>query len=270
MENLGWFSMHRKYEFEPVFDDAELWRTWCWIYMKASHKQHSLMVGKQLVTLMPGELIWGKRAVAKKLNIHESKAYRHLKLLEKMGLVETKPNHNFTVVKVIVWDIEQNYSGSNRTTNEPQTNHSGTINEPQMNTNNNVNHVNTVKREKKDSQYDLSLSGPVPLPKSAADVREYCIQMGYTKVDPEYFFEYYEKRGWMTGGKTIENWHALVKWWNDHEKETAADDPVQEQPEEDYDYLKWFYDATEQYDKLAELEEKHKQEQDEWRVKAAR
>ena len=68
-----------------------------------------------------------------------------------------------------------------------------------------------------------SLSSSGSLPKTAAEVREYCVNMGYTKVNPEYFFEYCEERGWKTGDKPIENWKALVKIWNENERQPGVE-----------------------------------------------
>ena len=51
-------------------------------------------------------------------------------------------------------------------------------------------------------------------PPSVDEVREYCIERGYTTIDPERFVSYYAARQWMAGQTTITDWQAAVDSWN--------------------------------------------------------
>lgn len=44
------------------------------------------------------------------------------------------------------------------------------------------------------------------------ELNDYISREGYS-VDPQSFFDYYEERGWTSGGKIIQNWRALVDTW---------------------------------------------------------
>ena len=51
------------------------------------------------------------------------------------------------------------------------------------------------------------------------EVREYCIEKGYT-IDPQRFVDYYESNGWMIGGKShVKDWKAAVRTWQSRQKD---------------------------------------------------
>lgn len=57
---------------------------------------------------------------------------------------------------------------------------------------------------------------------SLADVQGYVTDNGY-HVDPEQFFNYYEKRHWKAGGRRIKDWKQLIdkseaNWKSEHEQ----------------------------------------------------
>ncbi len=51
-------------------------------------------------------------------------------------------------------------------------------------------------------------------PPSVDDVRAYCIERGYTTIDPERFVSYYAARQWMAGQTAITDWRAAADSWN--------------------------------------------------------
>lgn len=70
-----------------------------------------------------------------------------------------------------------------------------------------------------ESEADKPLT-PAPFsPPNEDDVRMYCVEQGYTKVDPERFISYYKTRGWMAGNIPMADWRAAVDLWNSRELE---------------------------------------------------
>ena len=49
------------------------------------------------------------------------------------------------------------------------------------------------------------------------EIRGYCIERGYTEVEAEKFYNYYEKNNWMVkyknGKKKMENWKNSINTW---------------------------------------------------------
>lgn len=58
-------------------------------------------------------------------------------------------------------------------------------------------------------------------PPSVDEVREYCIERGYTTIDPERFVSYYAARQWKAGQTAITDWRAAADSW--HRKDVNND-----------------------------------------------
>jgi len=140
----GWIKTHRKMLQSSVFKNPELFKTWMWCLMKATHKPHKQMVGMIEVELKEGQFIFGRKQAALELNLNESKIYRFIKSLEKQTKVELKPNNKFTIVTIVNWGVYQDTENEN----EQQMNNKRTTNEQQMNTNKNVKNVKNEKNDK--------------------------------------------------------------------------------------------------------------------------
>ena len=49
-------------------------------------------------------------------------------------------------------------------------------------------------------------------PPSVEEVRAYCLERG-NNIDPQYFVDYYEARGWMIGKNKMKDWRAAMRTW---------------------------------------------------------
>lgn len=50
------------------------------------------------------------------------------------------------------------------------------------------------------------------VPPSVEEVRAYCLERG-NNIDPQYFVDYYEARGWMIGKNKMKDWRAAMRTW---------------------------------------------------------
>lgn len=57
------------------------------------------------------------------------------------------------------------------------------------------------------------------LPPKVEEVRAYCHEQGYTRVDPERFIDYYQSNGWKVGKNPMKDWKAAVRGWNGRDKD---------------------------------------------------
>lgn len=53
---------------------------------------------------------------------------------------------------------------------------------------------------------------------SVEEIQSYCNEKGYV-MDPQYFFDYYESKGWLVGKTPMKDWKAAVRNWAKNEKE---------------------------------------------------
>lgn len=82
-----------------------------------------------------------------------------------------------------------------------------------VNGNDNVNAV-SYHDSYHDSYHESSKVPKRFVPPTVEEVRVYCSEKNYTGVDPEYFVDYYQMRGWvLTNGKKMVDWKAAVRNW---------------------------------------------------------
>ena len=155
MGRQGWISVHRKILDNPVFQNPYLFKLWMYCLLKASHKEHKQLVGKEVVTLKEGQFIWGRNESTNELN-HGAKPSerkssstweRLLKLLEELEMLNRITNNKYTVINIVNWRVYQGYNKNIEQGNEPIMNRKRTDSEPKVNTNNNVNNANNDLEE---------------------------------------------------------------------------------------------------------------------------
>lgn len=103
----GWIKLHRKIIESTVFDNPGVLKTWLWCLCKATYTKREAIVGRQTVTLLPGQFIFGRKSAGIELNINDRTVYDYMKLLEKIGCISLNPNNKYTVVTIENWGVYQ-------------------------------------------------------------------------------------------------------------------------------------------------------------------
>lgn len=151
----GWIKLHRSLLESAAFQDPEVLKVWIYILLSACHKNQEIIYNGNVISLKSGQLLTGRKKIAKDTNLKENRAYRALKILQKLGNIDIKPNNKFSLVTVIKWDFFQSdfeKVNSKPTTNQQQTNSKLTADQQQTNSKRtqykNVKNVNNEKNEK--------------------------------------------------------------------------------------------------------------------------
>ena len=56
----GWIKLHRKLLDSPIFQNEKLFKVFAYCLMKASHKDHTQLVGRRVVELEKGQFVQEK------------------------------------------------------------------------------------------------------------------------------------------------------------------------------------------------------------------
>ena len=98
--------------------------------MKATHKEHSMVVGCQKVHLLPGEFIFGRKSASEELGISEQSIRTIVDFLKESGNLTSKTTNKFSVISINNWDTYQSQEDVTNqqinkplTSNQPATNH---------------------------------------------------------------------------------------------------------------------------------------------------
>lgn len=145
----GWIKLHRKMLENPaICKDAEYFAVWCYLLLNATHKEIKAEFNGRTITLEPGQLITGRKSIARYLRINESKVQRTLKRFESEHQIEQQTTSQNRLVTVNNW----NYYQETEQGTEQRLNNERTTTEQRANTNKNEKNGNNVKNDKKESE----------------------------------------------------------------------------------------------------------------------
>ncbi|HAR4857898.1 TPA: DnaD domain protein [Staphylococcus aureus] len=137
----GWIKLHRKLLDSPIFQNEKLFKVFAYCLMKASHKDHTQLVGRRVVELEKGQFVFGRKRASEELRLKESTVRDYIKLLENLGTIVVKSDNKFSVITVVNWAIYQSMEENSDSKNDNKS----TTNQQQINTNKNVKNGYNVK-----------------------------------------------------------------------------------------------------------------------------
>lgn len=162
----GWIKLHRKIRDNAIFNDPYLLRLWIICLTEATYKKRDQIIGKQMVTLEPGQFVTGRfqleqlfnKGLSSEQQKSDSSLWRWLKNLEKSKFLHIKSNNKFSVITIENWAFYQQEHPSVEQQNEQQMNNKRTTDEQQANTNKKVKKEKNIKdsRPKRSRVYDES------------------------------------------------------------------------------------------------------------------
>lgn len=130
----GWIKIHRKILENPIVcKDTDTFSIWMYLLLNATHKEIDMVFKGKRITLKPGQLITGRKVIAKQFDISESKVQRILKAFEIEQQIEQQTSRQNRLISIVNWDYYQQTEQQN----EQQMNNKRTTSEQQVNTNKN-------------------------------------------------------------------------------------------------------------------------------------
>lgn len=130
----GWIKIHRKMLKNPVvFKDPDHLAVWMYLLLNATHKKVPVMFEGKKIFLQPGQLITGRKKIAKETGVQESKVTRILNLFKNEHQIEQQATRHGSIISIVEWDKYQKIEQQT----EQQVNNKRTTSEQQVNTNKN-------------------------------------------------------------------------------------------------------------------------------------
>lgn len=134
----GWISTYRKILENPIVcKDSDYFAVWMYLLLNATHKESPAIFNKKKIILKKGQLITGRKTIAEKFDISESKVQRILKTFEIEQQIEQQTCSRNRLISIINWN---EYQQSEQRIEQP-VNNERTTNEQPVNTNNNDNNI---------------------------------------------------------------------------------------------------------------------------------
>ena len=153
----GHISLHRKMFDNPVVcKDADHLAVWVYLLCMAVWKPTDVTFHGKKLTLSPGQLTTGRKAIADKLKISESKVQRILKTFEIEHQIEQQTDRQCRLITIVSWSkyqkVEQRF--------EQRVNNDRTTSEQRVNTKEEYKNINNNNNYKNDSNDNSHLNDP--------------------------------------------------------------------------------------------------------------
>jgi len=116
--NRGYVRLWRKSLDAGWIKNYKLWCFWTYCLMKATHKEYDAVVGLQIVHLMPGQFIFGRRKAATETGLTEREIRTVLDFLRKAGNLTIKTTNKFSIITIVNWTIYQSVEIKNDPLND--------------------------------------------------------------------------------------------------------------------------------------------------------
>lgn len=124
----GWVKVHRSMmDNQIIMKSPDHLAVWMFLLLHATHtEQKANFKGKELI-LKPGQLITGRKMIAEKINISESKVHRVLALFEAERLIEQQTSNKNRLIYLPAWDKQQSAEQQEQQVNGKMNNKTGKI-----------------------------------------------------------------------------------------------------------------------------------------------
>lgn len=155
MGREGYLKLYRKMMDNPIVTkDAEHLAIWIFLLTEARYMPEDSLFGGKKITLQPGQLTTGRKQIADKIRVTESKVQRVLKLFESEQLIEQQTSSRNRLISIVNWNVYQ----SDEQPNKQQVNNNRTTSEQQVNTPKEVKNKRIKEKEiyKEKEKVDLS------------------------------------------------------------------------------------------------------------------
>jgi biotin operon repressor len=160
------------------------------------------------ITINPGQLITSSSALAESLGLSRQNVRTSLNKLKSTSEITIESTNKYILVTLTEWARYQ----SDEPLLTSTTTNGLTINQPATNQ-----QLTTNKKNKNNKKEENVFTVP-----TIDEISEYCKQRS-NGIDAEYFFNYYETRGWiMSNGKKMSKWQSAVITWEKRNKSNGS------------------------------------------------
>ena len=101
----GYAKFWRKARKSWQYQNSERWHVWSECLFRAAHCEQWVEIqigrGKKQIKLQPGQLLFGRRAWAKRLKLNEKKVDRIILALVKDGTLAREPGHHYSILTLL-------------------------------------------------------------------------------------------------------------------------------------------------------------------------
>ena len=103
----GWVKLHRKLLDSAVMTKSAYLHLWVTLLLMASHKETKFIFNDKEQTLMPGQLLTGRKRLEEITRIPQTTIERILKVLENGHQIAQRKTTKYRIISIINWEKYQ-------------------------------------------------------------------------------------------------------------------------------------------------------------------
>ncbi len=192
----GWLKLHRKIVEHPRFRDGDWLKVWLWMLSEAAFEPRRVLWQGKPYELQPGEFTAGRKQIAAKTGVSESKVTRIIAWLKSEHQIEQQASNKYSLFSVLKWEA---YQQTEQPIEQPPNSHRTATEQP-PNTPKECKEVQEVKKGR-------------GRPQSVEEIRLFAAKSGLPDLAQD-FWDYFESNGWKVGGRAaMKSWHAAYRRW---------------------------------------------------------
>lgn len=217
----GYIKLWRKMQKSSTYRNSEAVHLFVHLLFKASYQDRQTLIGHQIIDLKPGQVVTGRKALAKETGINEYKVYRLLGMLETAQQIAQQTFTKYSIISICNWSSYQDVA--QQTAQQAHNKCTSSAHKEE---------VEEVKKGKKESKVKSFV------PPTEEEVAAYCKERS-RGVNPDKWMAHYQANGWMVGKSKMVDWKAAVRTW---ESEKVV--PLQPQKMDEDEWAERVYQKT--------------------------
>jgi hypothetical protein len=109
----GWIKLHRSLQDSAIASHPEYLAVWVHLMLRAQHAACECVVGRQIIRLSPGQLVFGRIKFSSEIGVSENKVRAALDVMKTLNMVTIKSMAKFSIISIVKWQEFQQESPAN-------------------------------------------------------------------------------------------------------------------------------------------------------------
>lgn len=150
----GWIKLHRATQDSAIASHPEYLAVWVHLLLRAQYSASQCVMGRSVVKLEAGQLVFGRIKFAAQVGISEAKVRAALDVMKSLNMITIKSMAKFSIISITNWKTYQD-DNQQIAAEQPALNQQSTSNEPASG------HIQESK-EVKESKEIKNIKKPLP------------------------------------------------------------------------------------------------------------
>jgi hypothetical protein len=122
----GWIKLHRVLAGSAIGNKPDYLAVWVHLLLSAAHRSREILVGRQIVKLEAGQLVFGRKAFSAKTGVSEAVIRSSLDAFKSLKQITIKTTTKYSIISITKWAEYQSEEPANslkKTNKQPAVNH---------------------------------------------------------------------------------------------------------------------------------------------------